>query len=136
TLEIAAEQGLSVDEEGFRRLMSEQRKRAKADAQARKTGHADLSAYRAALDAGGPVEFTGYSEVARESRVRSLLVGSGAVAAATEGDEVELVLDTTPFYAEGGGQQADLGLVTVGGGQLEVLDVQTPVPGLIVHKVK
>src|SRR3954471_14116657 len=64
TLEIAQEQGLQVDQEGFRRLMADQRSRAKADAAARKTGHADLSAYRSALDAGGPVEFTGYQEVA------------------------------------------------------------------------
>ncbi len=62
TLEIAAEQGLQVDQDGFRRLMTEQRKRAKADAQARKTGHVDLSAYRSVLDAGGPVDFTGYAE--------------------------------------------------------------------------
>jgi alanyl-tRNA synthetase len=136
TLEIAAEQGLKVDEEGFRRLMGEQRRRAKADAQARKTGHADLSVYRSSLESGGPVQFTGYLEVERESRVRSLISGNGAVAAAGEGDEVELVLDTTPFYAEGGGQLPDLGVITVGSGQVEVLDVQTPVPGLIVHRVK
>ena len=136
TLEIAAEQGLSVDEDGFRRLMGEQRRRAKADAQARKTGHADLSLYRAALEDGGPVAFTGYQEVERESRIRALLGDSGRLEVAGEGDEVELVLDTTPFYAEGGGQQPDLGLITVGNGQLQVLDVQTPVPGLIVHKVK
>src|SRR3569623_433902 len=78
TLEIAAEQGLSVDEDGFRRLMADQRSRAKADAAARKTGHLDLSAYRSVLDAGGPVEFTGYQEVSRESRVRALLGASGA----------------------------------------------------------
>jgi alanyl-tRNA synthetase len=136
TLEIAGEQGLSVDEEGFRRLMGEQRRRAKADAKARKTGHADLSLYRVALENGGPVGFTGYQEVERESRIRALLGDAGALEVAGEGDEIELVLDTTPFYAEGGGQQADLGLITVGNGQLEVLDVQTPVPGLIVHKVK
>ncbi len=136
TLEIAAEQGLSVDEEGFRRLMGEQRRRAKADAQARKTGHADLSLYRTALEDGGPVGFTGYQEVERESRVRAILGDAGPLAVVGEGDEVELVLDMTPFYAEGGGQLPDLGLITVGGGQLEVLDVQTPVPGLIVHKVK
>ena len=65
TLEIAAEQGLQVDADGFRRLMADQRSRAKADAQARKTGHVDLSAYRAVLDAGGPVEFTGYTEMTR-----------------------------------------------------------------------
>ncbi|MFC7549825.1 alanine--tRNA ligase [Plantactinospora sp. GCM10030261] len=136
TLEIAAEQGLQVDQEGFRRLMADQRARAKADAQARKSGHVDTSAYRSALDAGGPVEFTGYSEVSRESRVRTLLSGGGSVPAAGEGELVELVLDATPFYAEGGGQQPDHGLITVGGGQVEVLDVQQPIPGLIVHKAR
>jgi alanyl-tRNA synthetase len=132
TLEIAAEQGLTVDEDGFRRLMAEQRTRAKADAKARKTGHADLSQFRAALEQGGPVEFTGYREVNRETSVRSLL----GVAAAGPGDEVSLVLDATPFYAEGGGQMPDLGVITTGGGKVEVLDVQTPLPGLIVHRVK
>ncbi|MFI5937100.1 alanine--tRNA ligase [Actinoplanes sp. NPDC051494] len=136
TLEIAAEQGLTVDQDGFRRLMADQRTRAKADAKARKTGHADLSAYRTVLDAGGPVEFTGYAEVTRESRVRALLGSAGPVEAAGEGDYVELVLDTTPFYAEGGGQQADTGLINVGGGQVEVVDVQQPIPGLIVHKAR
>ncbi len=125
-----------MDQDGFRRLMADQRARAKADAQARKTGHVDLSAYRSALDAGGPVEFTGYAEVTRESRVRALLSAGSPVAAAGEGDLVELVLDATPFYAEGGGQQPDLGLITVGGGQVEVLDVQQPVPGLIVHRAR
>jgi alanyl-tRNA synthetase len=137
TLEVAAEQGLSVDEDGFRRLMAEQRARAKADAQARKSGHVDLSAYRGVLDDGGEVEFTGYTETERESRVRSLLSPLGhPLPAAGEGDEVEIVLDATPFYAEGGGQQPDMGLITVGGGELEVLDVQSPVPGLIVHRAR
>ncbi|XVU23226.1 alanine--tRNA ligase [Actinoplanes sp. CA-054009] len=136
TLEIAQEQGLSVDQDGFRRLMADQRARAKADAAARKTGHADLSAYRTALDAGGPVEFTGYQEVSRESRVRSIIGGGGSVEVAGEGDFVELVLDTTPFYAEGGGQQADTGIINVGGGRVEVVDVQQPIPGLIVHKAR
>ncbi|MFG1608998.1 alanine--tRNA ligase [Actinoplanes sp. NPDC049265] len=137
TLEIAQEQGLEVDQDGFRRLMADQRARAKADAAARKTGHTDLSAYRSVLDQGGPVEFTGYAEVSRESRVRALLGGDGeALPVAGEGDYVELVLDHTPFYAEGGGQQADTGIINVGGGRLEVVDVQTPVPGLIVHKAR
>ncbi|MDI6103610.1 alanine--tRNA ligase [Actinoplanes sp. NEAU-A12] len=136
TLEIAQEQGLQVDQDGFRRLMADQRARAKADAAARKTGHADLSAYRSALDAGGPVEFTGYQEITRESRVRALIGGSGRIEVAGEGDFVELVLDTTPFYAEGGGQQADTGVINVGGGRLEIVDVQQPLPGLIVHKAR
>ncbi|GAA0575217.1 alanine--tRNA ligase [Paractinoplanes ferrugineus] len=136
TLEIAQEQGLEVDQEGFRRLMADQRARAKADAAARKTGHADLSAYRGALDNGGPVEFTGYQEISRESRVRALIGDGGRLEVAGEGDYVELVLDTTPFYAEGGGQQADTGVIKVGGGHLEVVDVQQPLPGLIVHKAR
>jgi alanyl-tRNA synthetase len=136
TLEIAVEQGLQVDQDGFRRLMADQRSRAKADAQARKTGHVDLSAYRSVLDAGGPVQFTGYVEVSRESNVRALLSSGGSVSGAVEGETVELVLDATPFYAEGGGQQPDQGLITVGGGQVEVLDVQQPIPGLIVHRAR
>ncbi|GIE82754.1 alanine--tRNA ligase [Actinoplanes philippinensis] len=136
TLEIAQEQGLQVDQEGFRRLMAEQKAAAKADAAARKTGHADLSAYRSALDAGGPVEFTGYQEITRESRVRALIGDSGRIEVAGEGEFVELVLDTTPFYAEGGGQQADTGVINVGGGRLEIVDVQQPLPGLIVHKAR
>jgi alanyl-tRNA synthetase len=137
TLEIAAEQGLQVDEEGFRALMTQQRKRAKADAQARKTGHVDLSAYRSVLDAGGPVDFTGYTEASRESRLRALLDSDGSpLTEVGPGELVELVLDATPFYAEGGGQQPDQGLISFANGRIEVFDVQQPVPGLIVHKAK
>ncbi len=140
TLEMAAEQGLSVDEEGFRRLMAEQRERAKADAQSRKTGGADVSAYRAVLDGAGASRFTGYVEAERESTVTGLLSGGQALAEAGEGDEVEVVLDVTPFYAEGGGQLADTGRIIVRSGsrdaQLEVVDVQQPVPGLTVHRAR
>ena len=109
TLEMAAEQGLSVDEDGFRRLMKEQRERAKADAKAKKTGHADLGAYREIADAAGTTEFTGYTATEGESTIVGLLVDGVSSPAATEGDEVEVVLDRTPFYAEGGGQLADTG---------------------------
>ena len=143
TLEMAAEQGLSVDEDGFRRLMAEQRQRAKADAQARKTGglgDAAASAYRAVLDGSGTSRFTGYVEAEREAKVTGLLAGGQALAEAGEGDEVEVVLDVTPFYAEGGGQLADTGRIAVRSGsrdaELEVLDVQQPVPGLIVHRAR
>ncbi|HKE65531.1 MAG TPA: alanine--tRNA ligase [Micromonosporaceae bacterium] len=134
TLEIAAEQGLTVDQDEFRRLMTEQRSRAKEDARQRKQGHTDLSAYGAVLDAGGPVEFSGYHEVERESRIRALLSGGNGLGEAEQGQTVELVLDATPFYAEGGGQQPDNGIITVDGGRFEVFDVQQPVPGVIVHR--
>ncbi|OPF79904.1 alanine--tRNA ligase [Streptomyces antioxidans] len=135
TLEMAAEQGLSVDEEGFRRLMKEQRERAKADAKAKKTGHADLSAYREVADSSGRTEFTGYTHTEGESTVVGLLVDGVSSPAATEGDEVEVVLDRTPFYAEGGGQLADTGRIKLDtGAVVEVRDVQQPVPGVSVHK--
>ncbi|GAA3382829.1 alanine--tRNA ligase [Cryptosporangium minutisporangium] len=137
TLEMAAEQGLTVDEEGFRRLMAEQRQRAKADAQARKTGHADTSVLRSVLDRTGPTNFTGYLEVEREGRIGGIIGRDGAIrSGAGQGEEVEVVLDSTPFYAEGGGQQPDQGVIVTPGGKLEVFDVQQPLPGLIVHRGK
>ncbi|HEX6150187.1 alanine--tRNA ligase [Nocardioides sp.] len=138
TLEMAAEQGLSVDEEGFRRLMSEQRERAKADARAKKGQHKDASAYRAVADSlGRPVEFTGYQEVVSEGSVRGIVTPAGVVESAREGDEIELILDRTPFYAEGGGQLADSGVVELdNGARIEVRDVQSPITGLIVHQAK
>lgn len=134
TLEMAAEQGLSVDEAGFRRLMGEQRDRARADAAGRKLADAQSPAYRQLLDAHGSTHFTGYSEIVRESRIAGLIRGGEQVSGAAEGDEVELVLDATPFYAEGGGQQADNGIITIGNGSVEIFDVQSPLPGLIVHR--
>jgi alanyl-tRNA synthetase len=135
TLEMAAEQGLSVDEEGFHRLMADQRRRAKADAVARKAGLTDLSIYRDLLEAAGGSEFTGYDEVASDATVRGLLVDGAAVGAAGEGAELELVLDRTPFYAEGGGQLADAGVIRLGNGAMvQVNDVQAPVSGLVVHR--
>src|SRR5689334_22149335 len=138
TLEMASEAGLTVDEDGFRRLMAEQRDRAKADAKAKKGQHRDAHAYREVADGlGRPVEFTGYSEVVSEATVRGLVDSSGVVTSARAGDELELVLDRTPFYAEGGGQLADQGVLELGSGaRLQVLDVQSPISGLVVHQVK
>ncbi|KAB8162602.1 alanine--tRNA ligase [Streptomyces sp. 3MP-14] len=135
TLEMAAEQGLSVDESGFRRLMKEQRERAKADARAKKQGHADLTAYREFADAAGPSEFIGYTSTTGESAVVGLLVNAAPAPVAVEGDEVEVVLSRTPFYAEGGGQLADTGRIrTDAGAVVEIRDVQQPIPGVIAHK--
>ena len=135
TLEMAAEQGLSVDEAGFRTLMAEQRDRAKADAKARKSGGTDLGAYRALLDAAGGTEFTGYAEVSSEGTLRGLLLDGAVVPSAAEGAVVDVVLDRSPFYAEGGGQKADLGRLELADGTvLEVRDVQRTLPGLTVHK--
>jgi alanyl-tRNA synthetase len=135
TLEMASEQGLSIDESGFRRLMKAQRERAKADSRAKKTGHADLSVYRTFLDSVGRVEFLGYEQLEAESLVGGLLVDGKSAKTAVSGDEVEIVLGRTPFYAEGGGQLSDSGLiVTSDGATIEIDDVQSPVNGLIVHR--
>ncbi len=140
TLEMASEEGLDVDESEFRRLMQEQRQRAKEDAAGKRTGNADISAFARFLEQSGRVIFTGYDEVEGEATVTGLLVGGGSVPSAGAGTEVDVVLDRTPFYAEGGGQLADAGIIrAVGSGagdgaQIEVLDVQVPVPGLIIHR--
>ena len=126
TLEMASEAGLTVDEQGFRRLMDEQRSRAKADAKARKTGHGDMGAYRAVLDDGGDTEFLGYTDLVSESRIVGLVVDGAGVPAAGAGTTVEVVLDRTPFYAEGGGQQADTGVIRGDGFAVRVDDVQSP----------
>ncbi|HEV8555255.1 MAG TPA: alanine--tRNA ligase [Actinophytocola sp.] len=136
TLEMAAEQGLTVDEEGFRRLMAEQRQRSKEDAAARKVGHAGGGGYRSILDAHGTTEFLGYKDLGSEARVVGLLVGGEPAPAAGAGAEVEVVLDRTPFYAEGGGQLADTGRILADGAEIEVHDVQSPVAGLNVHRGK
>jgi alanyl-tRNA synthetase len=142
TLEMASEAGLQVDEIGFRELMAEQRRRAKADAAARKHAHADLSAYRELVDAG-PTEFTGFDELTSEARILGIFVDGKrvpVVAHGTDGaDRVELVLDRTPLYAESGGQIADEGTISGTGAnesaRAAVTDVQKIAKTLWVHRV-
>ena len=138
TLEMAAEQGLMVDEEGFRRLMAEQRERAQRDAKEKKTGNADISVFADLVERAGTVTFTGYDQTEGEATIVGLLGPDGVpVTAVGQGTEVGVVLDRTPFYAEGGGQLADSGrITTTGGAEIEVYDVQTPISGLIVHRGK
>ena len=135
TLEMAREVGLDVDEDGFRRLMTEQRDRAKADAKAKKSGHTDLSEYKKIADKSGATSFLGYSDLKSESKINGILVEGISVDSAQSGQEIEIVLDRTPFYAEGGGQLADGGKITLStGAVIEIDDVQTPVNGLSVHR--
>lgn len=135
TLEMAQEQGLQVDEDGFRRLMKEQRDRAKADARAKKSGHTDLTEYRSIADSKGRTEFVGYTHQESDTKISAILVDGVGVASAPEGEEVEIVLSRTPFYAEGGGQLSDGGFITLANGaKIEIDDVQSPVPGVSVHR--
>jgi alanyl-tRNA synthetase len=135
TLEMAAEQGLTVDEDGFRRLMAQQRERAKSDAAKRRTGHGDRTVYRDLL-ALGATDFTGYQELTAEAKVLGLIRDGERVRSAGEGEIVEVVLDRTPLYAESGGQDSDAGVITAGSLDLEVLDVQKVARKLWVHQVR
>ncbi|EUA90726.1 tRNA synthetases class II family protein [Mycobacterium ulcerans str. Harvey] len=143
TLEMASEAGLTVDEGGFRELMAQQRRRAKADAAARKHAHADLTAYRELVDAG-PTEFTGFDELTSEARILGIFVDGKRVPVVAHGqavdaDRVELVLDRTPLYAESGGQIADVGTISgTGSGssaRAAVTDVQKIAKTLWLHRV-
>jgi alanyl-tRNA synthetase len=137
TLELAAEQDLQVDRDGFAALMAEQRQRAKADAVARKAGVTPLTAYREVMESAGETEFTGYDQWESEARVKGLLRDGESVTSAGPGETVEVVLDRSPFYAEAGGQLGDHGVIRLDDGTtLEVRDVQTPVPGLWVHRAR
>ncbi|MBD8505301.1 alanine--tRNA ligase [Hoyosella sp. G463] len=133
TLEMASEAGLSVDEEGFRSLMAEQRQRAKADAHARKQAHADHTVYKELLDEH-PTEFTGYTELNSEARVLGLVHAGQRVPHAAAGQEIEVILDRSPLYAESGGQLADTGHITAAGLRLAVKDVQKIGKKLWIHK--
>ncbi|WP_114907660.1 alanine--tRNA ligase [Ornithinimicrobium murale] len=136
TLEMAAEQGLDVDREGFTRLMTEQRERARADARAKKSGHASTEVWRELRDQG-PTEFLAYETLNAEASVRGLVVDGQRVPALSQGQRGMIVLDRTPFYAESGGQIADEGVIeTASGAVLRVRDVQRPVKGLIAHTVE
>ncbi|GAA1464042.1 alanine--tRNA ligase [Williamsia maris] len=135
TLEMAAEAGLSVDEQGFADLMAEQRKRAKADANANKKSHADLSVYREFLDRG-PTEFTGFDELVSEARVLGIVDGGVSLPVAGAGRDVEIILDRSPLYAESGGQTADLGAITTSSGmRARVTDVQKIAKSVWSHAV-
>lgn len=143
TLEMAAEAGLSVDEEGFRGLMAEQRRRAKADAAARKHAHTDLTAYRELVDTH-PTQFTGFDELTTEATILGIFVDGRRVPVighegAAPHERIELVLDRSPFYAESGGQIADEGTITgtgaSGTAKAAVSDVQKIAKTLWVHRV-
>ncbi|MCW3157736.1 alanine--tRNA ligase [Micropruina sonneratiae] len=134
TLEMASEAGLEVDSDTFRTLMQQQKDRAKADARAKKGGAVNTEAYRS-LRARGETPFLGFNDLSVESKVRGIVADGRLVQSARPGDVVEVVLDETPFYAEAGGQDADHGVLTGTGLELDVIDVQRPIQGLVVHKV-
>jgi alanyl-tRNA synthetase len=135
TLEMAEEAGLAVDRQAFDELMSEQRRMAKADAKAKKTLLADLSVY-SAFRAQGETVFTGYDYLTTDSTILGLIVDGVSVSKAVVGEIAEIILAETSLYPESGGQEADAGSIVGNGFDLEVLDVQRPVKGLVSHRVQ
>lgn len=132
TLEMAEEAGLSVDRGAFDSLMLAQRTRAKADAKAKKLVLADLSVY-AEMRSHGETVFTGYDELQTETTILGLLKNGLPVVTAEVGDVVEIIVAATALYAESGGQVSDSGSIIGDGFDLEVIDVQKPIKGLISH---
>ena len=134
--EMAREEGLTVDEPEFRRLMAEQQQRAKRDSVERKSGgHADLSLYRGLRESSGATDFTGYDALESDATLAGLLVDGATALAAGAGTDVEIVLNRSPFYAEGGGQLADHGTLQLADGAVvEIYDAQRPLGDLIVHR--
>jgi alanyl-tRNA synthetase len=135
TLEIAEEAGLSVDRDAFDTLMNHQRTIAKADAKSKKQHLADLSVY-SAFRAQGETVFTGYDYLTTDSSILGLIVNGASVTRASAGEIAEVILAETSLYPESGGQEADAGTIVGKGFELEVLDVQRPVKGLVSHKVQ
>ena len=135
TLEMAEEAGLSVDRDAFDALMLEQRTMAKADARAKQTLLADLSVY-SAFRAQGETVFTGYDHLDTDTTILGLIVNGVSVIKAVAGDIAEVILAETSLYPESGGQEADAGSIVGTGFDLEVLDVQRPVKGLVSHRVQ
>jgi alanyl-tRNA synthetase len=134
TEEIAAEVDLTVDRPAFDALMSEQRERARAKAP---EGHAELyvsNIYHQIKEQVGPTDFVGYETEAIEAKIVSILGDGHVKTEAFQGEEVEIFLDRTPFYAEKGGQVGDGGTIASSGGKIKVIGAAAPVADLVAHK--
>jgi len=132
TTELAAEQGVGVDEAGFEKAMEEQRERARAAGRFRLSEAESAEAY-AALSHLQP-RFTGYDTLSQQSGVAGIIAGGAAVDSIEAGDEAEIVLFETPFYAEQGGQVGDTGEIRGPGRRFRVEDTQRTEGGLILHR--
>lgn len=131
TKDILEERGVTVDEEAFNERMAEQRARARA---ARKDAGADAWKGNAGiaeqLTAG---EFVGYTQLSAAATITAMVSGDETVTALNEGEKAVLVLDTTPFYGESGGQVGDIGVIQAGAARFEVTDTQKTANGAILH---
>jgi alanyl-tRNA synthetase len=132
--ELAQDYGLTVDREGFERELEGQRERARQSSKMGAVTGDPL--YMGLLEKGG-TEFVGYeSLVLEEARVLAVLKEGQLATRLDGGEQGQIVLDRTPFYAESGGQVGDQGIIAAQASAAEVVDTHQPVPGLYVHDVK
>jgi len=132
TIEIAEEEGMTVDQEGFAQLMQEQKERARAARAA--LGDLAWASTDLGLDKSISTEFTGYTSFKEEGvKVIAIAVEGELRATAYAGEEVTVVLDKTPFYAESGGQVADHGIISANGLRIEITNVQKTGDGKYLH---
>jgi alanyl-tRNA synthetase len=147
TIELAAEYGVAVDRPGFDVALAEQRQRSRGGRKAELAKHAEAtSLYEAILRRSGDTRFLGYETTSADGTVVAVvrdgtefdeLTAIGDVELRVDaGAQAEIVLDRTPFYAEGGGQVGDRGVLRVADGSVlfEVADAQRPSGSLIVHR--
>ena len=134
TVELAGEEGLKVDEEGFAAAMEGQKQKARASQNFQAKLSADDSVFDA-LDESVKSEFTGYSETAGEGAVLAIASGDALADALAEGEEGSVITDRTPFYGTMGGQTGDTGRIVIGDGAVfEVADTVHAPGGRIVHR--
>jgi len=134
TGDILVDHGMSLDQSGFDRAMGEQKKRARAAWKG--SGDTAIQEIYGRIAADLQTTFRGYEALELEAKIAAILRGGEAVSEAEAGDEVELVFEETPFYAESGGQVGDRGWIRTTTGEVEIEDVQKPVDGLFVHRGK
>ncbi len=132
TQDILRGHGLTTDNEGFDAAMQSQRTRSREAWKG--SGDAGVSAVYGRIANDIETEFTGYDELAGEAAIQALIVGGEVVESAGAGTEVDVIVGTTPFYAESGGQVGDRGTITTAGGCVDVVDTQRPVGQLVVHR--
>jgi alanyl-tRNA synthetase len=132
TREIAEEVELSIDEEGFKAEMGEQKKKAREALKSRETSAwgQDLAA---GVDKSLKTIFTGYESFENESKVLYIILEGTQVDNAQMGDEITVILDKTPFYAESGGQVADTGVIRTKNGSVKINDCRKTAEGLYLH---
>ena len=134
--EIAAERNVMVDEAGFEQEMTEQRRRAR-ESWKKTAVLPDKTVYVSLMNKIGPTRFLGYERtVVEDARVLALTREGQGVPALVEGEEGEIFLNDTPFYAEGGGQVGDRGILAGPDGVADVLDTKLAVPRLYAHRVR